>query len=1057
MKPTQIAELFANTKKTFVSFFSILMFVALGVGIFLGITWTAPALHNAADKVLDEGTFHDIQIQYLYGLTEDDIDKLSQVEGVSKVEVARQSFESLIIDSVAYTVKVHSIGNEIDIPIVADGSLPRGPGEIALQKASANRLGLGIGDVVTFQGGNVSPASGKAYLVSDTFTVTALVDSPEYIANSTSTFGLSVSSSGSVDALSWVSIDSFDPSAFLDAYPVVNVRCDSLRGLSTFSDSYKDKVSSIEPRITSLGDALGTARYDDLHDQALGKIEEGEGQLNEGWATLNSMRADAESKLADGYRQLQEYEALKAEAEETIANAKEFASLADEALTEAEALRDSVVNGLAEYKAKGEKAKDIYEASDKTAQDKQQYDDALDAYGAEIMQKIAPYAERLERPVPVIDHDNYFDRITQAQELIDDFENLSVTYEGRTITVHTVRELLDEAKQTLSDAEAELNDKIAQLNEGWNAYYAARNELASRVLDAEAQLAEGEDQLAAIKGQLAAMQRYSWTVLPRSYNGGVAQAVLLSNVMGNLSFSMAALFIIVGLLVSYSAVSRIVHEQITQSGTKKALGLYAREITVSFLAYSALAVISGAIIGTAVGVTLVEGIIGHVVGGMFVFGDYAPYFDIVSFLLVTALELILVLGATWLACHKILKENAVELLKGEKPPEGKTRFYEKWEVWDRLPLLTQTIVNNCVNDKRRVFSTIVGVAGCTALIVTAITLNNDVMKSYDKQYEDVYGFNAITYMNSSTDDALKASENAYSELGVRYAPVLRKSFVVQLPESERGTIRSIVPLDSESFGQLYRIRSITDDPIDLTKDGAWVSQAYAKHYGAKIGDDIVVNGSDGMVHHVPILGFYEYWLVQFEMVMGNSYYEKEFGTPSANVLLTDSGNYSVSELREMVSEVASIDSIANDKLSQGGNFKTFSNVSTAVVGIYLALAVLMAMVVLLNLNVMFIEEKKRELIVLMINGFSVKDAKRYIYNDSIVLTAIGIVFGLILGCIMGSITVGSVEPSTATFVKSIDWVAVVAGIAGSAILAFVMSAIAMRRIPKFNLTDINKA
>ena len=202
MKPTQIAELFANTKKTFVSFFSILMFVALGVGIFLGITWTAPALHNAADKVLDEGTFHDIQIQYLYGLTEDDIDKLSQVEGVSKVEVARQSFESLIIDSVAYTVKVHSIGNEIDIPIVADGSLPRGPGEIALQKASANRLGLGIGDVVTFQGGNVSPASGKAYLVSDTFTVTALVDSPEYIANSTSTFGLSVSSSGSVDALS---------------------------------------------------------------------------------------------------------------------------------------------------------------------------------------------------------------------------------------------------------------------------------------------------------------------------------------------------------------------------------------------------------------------------------------------------------------------------------------------------------------------------------------------------------------------------------------------------------------------------------------------------------------------------------------------------------------------------------------------------------------------------------------------------------------------------------------------------------------------------------------
>ena len=235
MKPTQIAELFANTKKTFVSFFSILMFVALGVGIFLGITWTAPALHNAADKVLEAGSFHDIQIQYPYGLTEADVDKLSQVEGVSKVEVARQSFETLTVNSNSYTVKVHSIGTEIDIPIDVEGTLPRGPGEIALQRASANRLGLGLGDVLTFQGGNVSPASGKAYLATDTFTITALVESPEYIANSTSTFGLSASSSGSVDALAWVSIDSFEPAAFLNAYPVVDVRCDSLRNLSTFS------------------------------------------------------------------------------------------------------------------------------------------------------------------------------------------------------------------------------------------------------------------------------------------------------------------------------------------------------------------------------------------------------------------------------------------------------------------------------------------------------------------------------------------------------------------------------------------------------------------------------------------------------------------------------------------------------------------------------------------------------------------------------------------------------------------------------------------------------
>ena len=124
--------------------------------------------------------------------------------------------------------------------------------------------------------------------------------------------------------------------------------------------------------------------------------------------------------------------------------------------------------------------------------------------------------------------------------------------------------------------------------------------------------------------------------------------------------------------------------------------------------------------------------------------------------------------------------------------------------------------------------------------------------------------------------------------------------------------------------------------------------------------------------------------------------------------------------------------------------------------IYIALSTLMAIVVLLNLNVMFIEEKKRELIVLMINGFSVKDARHYISYDNIVLTAIGIIVGMLLGCIMGSITVATVEPSTSVFLKSPDGLAIGVGIVGSAILAIIMSLIALRRVSNFKLTDINR-
>ena len=159
---------------------------------------------------------------------------------------------------------------------------------------------------------------------------------------------------------------------------------------------------------------------------------------------------------------------------------------------------------------------------------------------------------------------------------------------------------------------------------------------------------------------------------------------------------------------------------------------------------------------------------------------------------------------------------------------------------------------------------------------------------------------------------------------------------------------------------------------------------------------------------------------------------------------------------EKVKDIEGFDSIIDDAAKQHGNFETFSAVSSAVVLIYLALAVLMAIVVLLNLNVMFIDEKKRELIVLMINGFSSKDARHYISYDTIVLTALGIIVGLILGCVMGSVTVASMEPATASFVKDIDALAVTAGIVGTVILAVIMSLISLHRIPKFNLTDINK-
>ena len=896
MKRTQLTELLANIKATFVSFFSILMFVALGVGVFVGISWSGPALQVAADKVFDEHSMYNLQITYPFGLTQANLDELSQVEGVSKVEPTRQAFETIKRNGTDYTVKVQTVGKDLDKLIVIDGTLPTQPNEIAFKNSNAASYGYKIGDTITL----TSQTEGLDYLRERDFIITALVESPEYIAWASATYGYSASSTGTVNMLAWVAPEAFNDVVYQGGYTTVNITCDELAGMGSFSNEYAAASKTLADRVSELGEKLAPARAEELRTTISEAIEKGE----------------------------------------------EFLRVYDLAVGDG-ALRDV-------------KVKDVQKV--------------LEAYDVDVSQYVDAYGLNL-----------------------DDYD--------------TVQELRD----------------------------------------------DGAALLASLKTLQSSVNDMGWTVGGRSYNGGWLEASVLTNVTNRLSLSMAALFIIVGLLVSYSAISRIVHEQVTQIGTKKALGLRAREITLSFLTYSALAVLTGAIIGITVGVVLVEGIIGGALGDRFIMGTYPPYIGIPLALGVTALELALVLGATWLACHSVLSEHAIELLRGEKPPVAKEHFFEKWGIWERAPLYTQTIVNNCLNDHRRVLSTIVGVAGCTALIVTAVTLNNDVLKSYDYQYDKVYGFNAIVYLDQSVPNAQDNVMDALEEQGMASAAVLRRTMAMTLPDETLSAGRLTVPENVDEFSSIYHLRDMNGAEVKLDDDGAWVTRAYAEHLGAKPGDDVILTGGDGSVHRIPIDGFLDFKLTYYEVVMSPAAYEKEFGAAlRPNVIFANTGDLSVKETLNAIGSVPGFDSIVDDKIGQKGNFTAFSSVSNTVVLIYLALSALMAIVVLLNLFFMFIDEKKRELIVLMINGFSVGDAKRYIASDTVVLTAVGIILGVILGCVMGAFTVSSVEPDTASFVKSVDWIAVAAGVAGSAILALIMSVIALRRIPRFDLTDINR-
>lgn len=1166
MKPTQITELFANIKASFVSFFSILMFVALGVGSFVGISWSAPALEEAIYGTFEQGTMHHIQIQFPYGLTNEDIDKLKAVEGVDAIEGGYTSFQTYLKGATHYTFKFQSIFENIDLVKVVEGELPKENNEIVIDQTSAKDLGISIGDTITFvhdqddvslAAENTASKSGMQYLNSDSFKVVGFVISPEYVSLTKETYGFSTSSSGTIDAVAWARPQAFNASAFHDAYPMVNIRSNSLQAAgNSFRDGYGQQSSDLKSRIVTLGNELSKARYNKLHDEGQRKIDDAEAKLNDARtqiADAEKKLADGEQALADGKKKVAEGEELLAyyqsqydekapwaysmieEGEAQIAEGERQYAQGEAMLAEAKKARDEL---HAKY-VEGTAAIDAAEASYQAAQAK------LDELAPQLLAGTITLEQFWAEMAPlysdmVAKYNDVGTRIAETNAMIDKFsaaypdvkvegritelsplpslEELQgntdpaaaaaalteavasaklsldtsctsvVMVDGIPVTLNTVEQIEKIAPEAIAEAEQKLADARAQLDEGYARIDSAKAELASaeqqladgkaalaaakekvaqgerelesgkeKLASGKSELAEKERQFQTAKNQFSKMKEYGWAVAERKQNGGALQTKTYADIMGRLSISMAGLFIIVGLLVTYSAVSRIVHEQIVQIGTKKALGLRRREITMSFLLYSGIAVFVGAILGVSIGVIMVEGITNGYLGQRFITGPYPPYIGIDLALAMTMAELVLVLLATWFACRNILKQQAIDLLRGEKPPVGKTRFFEKWKAWQRLPLYTQTIVNNCLNDKRRVFSTVVGVAGCTALIVTAIMLNNNVLNSYDRHYQYVYSFNAIAYVDGDVDGAANAVAAKLEEKGGRALPLTVQRLSIKFEDDTSAYARLLVPSDAEAFSKFVHLRPLGGGAEGrVSDDGVWVSQAYAEHHDAHVGDKVKLETGDGALHELTIVGINEFNLTYHEIVASPALYEKEFGTYSPNAVIADTGSQDLDALANELTSIKGFESLRNDKLKQSENFSSFASVSLIMVLIYLMLSSVMAVVVLLNLNFMFIEEKKRDLIVLMINGFSVKQAKGYIRGDTIVLTVIGILAGLLIGWLSGMLSVIAIEPDVASFLKGVDPMSLIVGTVGSAVLSTIMSFISLRRIPKFKLTDINK-
>ena len=1158
MKRTQVTELFANIRSTAVSFFSILLFVALGVCLYCGMCWSSIAIKKSNSDAFTSGNIHTLEITFSYGLTDDDIEELAKVDGVESVEPGYLCYQDFDRNDSSDVALVRSLPGDIDKLTYLEGNEPTVVGEAAVTERYAEQNDLHVGDTITFNhdaddadsadADADADADGMSYLTCDTVKIVGIVRNATTFLNADGALGSS-SDGRTVSCILFVPEAIFDFSQLDGAHNVIEVSCSGLDGLNVYSDEYRERVEQISDSVKELGQTLAKQRCEAVVAKAQAKVDDARAELE-----------DAQDQISDGNAQV-----LEAQDElDTSAQALHDSQvklqttselLASQGATTAETLAqtgEQLASMRAQYNA----------ASEKLAQKQAEYNESIQTYLAEYQKVVAADAfvsttrlslTNLQTQKAALDARHAAGEIDDAtynselQALCDEHnatmsqaksdlaagapefyesygtyvELICVTYSPTTIGFDTsveqslavidqvetafspAKQTAEQARATLDSASADmdaLSEQLesfgAQLDAAEQQYQSSLDTYNSTMARSKSQVASGlsqvqsgqsqiddaqsqidekrselqeateklqasEEELKQAQERVNSTSQMDWSVRTVRFNTTMRSTEKAVGTLEKLRYAMASLFIIVGLLVCYSAVSRIVHEQVVIVGTKKAVGFTNREITGSYLAYSAMAVVAGSLVGAALGVVLVETIMLNAMNYT-VLPNPAWAFDIKDYLLITGIELVLILLSTFLACRDVLKRDAIKLLQGGEAPCGRQRFYERWPVWKRLGLFTQTVVNNCVNDRRRVLATVVGVAGCCSLLVCAFYLKGNIDLAVKRQTSDILTYDAVVYCEPTAAGAQAASGTVDAQLsseGLTHVAVMKKSMALEQPDGNYATADIVVAQDDEGFSELYHLIYQGDfKGVEASADGAWVNYGYSTYFNAKVGDKIKLFDALGQEYEVPIAGFFECHSTYAPVVLSAVCYEKYLGeAPEYNAYLVDGGDKDASELAAELSGSASDYVGCTDVMTDVNTItRTSGKLTFALVVVYVILAVMLAVVVLLNLNVMFINEKKRELIVLMINGYSTRDAKRYIYRDTIVMAVIGIVIGCFLGVWTGELSVTAADGPSVSFCHEMIWSSVVISAALCAFFTAAVTLVALRRIEKFKLTDISK-
>jgi len=1017
MKKTLFKDSLREIKKTFSRFIAIVAIIAISVAFYTGIKITCPDMKNTADVYYDDTRLMDFRLVSTAGFTKNEVKKLKAFSENGDISgVSPQYSVDAILDAgdINEVVRVHSLvaqkerdgENYINRPLLISGRLPTKSGECVIEKQSILGTDINIGDVLKLKSGEEGKRL-KDLKMTD-FKVVGVIKSSLYVSKHR---GTSKIGTGSISTFIMINESDFD----MKYYTSVYITATGSLPFQAYSDEYDKRIEVVQKKLDDIAEVQRKARFDEILADANATLKKKTADYDSGVRKAKTKFADALKKIKDGQNKIYDgqYQLSLKKAEFSRTMAASEAKINDGAR--------QYVAGLASYKKQA----------------------AAFSQQKKLAIKNGSYA---------------------AQKMF--FDKMEIQLKAAVSELSATRAQIIDSRKQLADSAAYAKSQFASsestLFKAQNDINIAKSDYNKEKNKADKKIADGKKKIEDAKKKIADIPEVKWHVLDRNTNAGYVDYGTASDRMNAIAQVFPLIFIFVGILIIFTTMGRTVDEQRGLIGTFKALGYSKTSIAGKYLLYATLASLIGGSIGVVVGFSFFPSMIYKAFTSLYTLPPLILTFDTIFAALAIAISIAVTVVSALLVCLEELHVSSAQLMRPKAPKPGKKILLEKITfLWKRLKFTQKVTARNLLRYKARFFMTVIGVAGCTALILVGFGLKDSIGDIGARQFGEIYNYQ----MTVNVKDNVKASElkkiDAIIDANKNFNG--RSMFLTKSMTIGFGTATMdcglVVPQNVKELPKFISLHErVSKKPLLLENSGVILTEKLSTKLGVKVGDSVFIKIDEYTKRSVKVAGITEQYLDHY-MYMTNSVYSKIFKEkPVYNDIYVKLLNISTSDEDAFSKQLVSIDGVTGLFSSSElmTRFKETVNSINFVVLVLIFSAALLSFIVLYTLTNINISERMREIATIKVLGFYDLEVASYVFRENIILTFIGSILGLGLGYYLAMFVIQTAEVNIVMFGREIYPLSFLYSSLLTLAFALFVNIVMLRKIRKINMVEALK-